>query len=140
MTRFTFLALGAALLFVSTPCLADDLTGAERLLCATRAVMACWTDGECDSVSPTDVRVPQFVEIDLKHKKMATTKASGENRATDIVNLQRDAGKLVLQGYQNGRAFSLVIEEKTGQASAAVALSDLSVALFAACTPLPPPA
>ncbi len=140
MIRFTFVLLASALLLASAPALADDLTGAERLLCATRVVMACWTDGECESVPPTDIRVPQFVELDLKHKRMATTKASGEDRATDIVNLQRDAGKLVLQGYQNGRAFSLVIDEKTGQASVAVALSDLSVALFAACTPLPPPA
>ncbi len=140
MVRSTFLVLGFVLMTVSAPALADDLTGAERFLCATRAVFACTGDGPCENVSPTDIRVPQFLEVDLKQKRLATTKASGENRATPIVNLQRDAGRLVIQGYENGRAFSFVIDEKTGQASVAVALDGLSVALFGACTPLSPPA
>lgn len=140
MIRFTFFVLGATLLIASAPALADDVAGAERLLCATRVVVACSSDGECDSVSPTDIRVPQFVEVDLKHKRLATTKASGEDRSTEIVNVQRDAGRLVLQGYENGRAFSFVIEEKTGQSSMSVAMDGLSVALFGACTPLPSPA
>ena len=44
----------------------------------------------------------------------------------------------MLQGFENGRAFSFLIAEKTGRASIAVARDGLGVSVFGACTPLPP--
>jgi hypothetical protein len=38
---------------------------------------------------------------------------------------------------ENGRAFSLVINESTGMLSAAVARDGKSVGVFGACTPMP---
>ena len=65
-----------------------------------------------------------------------TTQASGLNRATAILHLQREGGQILLQGYENGRAFSFVIGEKTGLLSAAVAAEGLTVGVFGACTPI----
>ena len=75
--------------------------------------------------------------MDLAAKTLSTTAASGENRSTPIKNLEREEGMIILQGYENGRAFSFVIAEEDGMASIAVARDGLSVAVFGACTPMP---
>jgi hypothetical protein len=136
MFRFSILALAIAALVAPGPARADDLAGVDRFLCSIGTLMACFEDGECERLVPTDLNVPQFVEVDLKQKRMSTTKASGENRSTPIVNVVRGEGRIVLQGHENRRAFSFVIEEATGLLSAAVATEGLGVAVFGACTPV----
>lgn len=118
------------------PASADDLTGADRLLCSATVVILCWETGECEEGLPYELNVPQFIEIDLEQKRLSTTKASGENRSSPIESLKREAGEIVLQGHERGRAFSFVISENTGRASVAVARDGISVAAFAACTPM----
>jgi hypothetical protein len=141
MRRRAILALflGSVLILASTPVMADDLTGVDRFVCSAGFVTVCWDDGDCEMGSPGDLNVPQFIEVDLGSKRLSTTKASGQNRTTEILNLRRDAGRIVLQGYENGRAFSFVIAETTGAASVAVAAEGRSVAVFGACTPIPSP-
>ncbi len=115
---------------------ADDLTGADRILCTAVQATVCESGGDCQIGAPWEWNIPQFVEIDLKHKTLGTTKASGENRRTPIKNLQRTDGLIFLQGIEAGRAFSFVIEEETGYLSAAVARNEITVSVFGACTPL----
>ena len=116
---------------------ADDLTGADELLCSMSTALACDPLGECYSISPWELNVPQFVVVDLEDKMLRTTAASGENRETPIKNLERARGEIYLQGVQAGRAFSAVIIEATGELSIGVAMSGLGVVVFGACTPQP---
>ena len=53
-----------------------------------------------------------------------------------VNSLSRKDGQIFLQGVENGRAFSLVINEQTGVLSAAVARENTTVSVFGACTPL----
>jgi hypothetical protein len=115
---------------------ADDLTGSNRILCTAVQVTACTENGDCVVDLPWNLNVPQFIEVDIKAKRLATTKASGENRATPIETLRRENGVLVMQGFEKGRAFSIVIVEETGAMSAAVASEGKSVGVFGACTPI----
>jgi len=114
---------------------ADDLTGQQKFLCTASQVTLCYADGDCDKGSAWEFDVPQFIEVDLGQKRLSTTKASGQSRTTPIVNLERDGGQIVLQGYENKRAFSFLIDEKTGWVTAAIARRDLAVTVFGACTP-----
>jgi hypothetical protein len=129
------LALGGFLL-ATAPVRADDLAGESRFLCSATYVGGC-AEGSCDDVSLEDVNLPQFVIVDLGAKLLSTTAASGENRSTPVEAIRREAGLITFQGLQNGRAFSFVIQEKTGRASVAIAREDLVLAVFAACTPAP---
>lgn len=133
---FSYLTLGLALTVAPTALLADDLTGATKLLCTAVQANACFMDGTCESGPPWNWNVPQFIEVDLVGKTLATTKASGEDRATEIKTLLRDGELIVIQGFELGRAFSFVIEEKTGMLTAAVAREDRGVTIFGSCTPL----
>jgi len=142
MRRFPGLSLGTALLLVAgaslapAPVLADDISAADRLVCAASTVVMCWENGECETGSPLDLNIPQFIEIDLQQKRLSTTKASGLNRTTPIARVDRGDGRIVLQGFENGRAFSYLLQEKTGTATVAVAFEGFSVTAFGACTPV----
>lgn len=120
----------------AAPLRADDVTGAGRVLCATLEVMVSTEDGECAAELAANLNVPQFFEIDLETGRLSTTAASGENRATAVDAVKRDGGLIVLQGFEQGRAFSFVITEETGTLTVAVARDGFAVTGFGACTPL----
>jgi hypothetical protein len=121
---------------IAGPALADDLTGADRLLCSTLRATACAAAGECETLPPTALNIPQFVQVDVKGRELSTTRASGESRKTTIQTAQRENGQIVLQGYEQGRAFSLVIDEASGEGSFAAAAESRGMVVFTACTPL----
>ena len=136
MSRSTRLLFGVILILALAPAHADDLTGANKLVCASMTVAVCFEDGDCELGTAAALNIPQFIEIDLTQNRLSTTKASGENRSTPITNLLRDQGQIVLQGFEGGRAFSFVISEETGRASVAVARDGRTVGVFGACTPV----
>jgi hypothetical protein len=116
---------------------ADDVRGQDAILCTAVSAMLCGQDGDCLVEQPWMLNIPQFVEVNLKDKLLSTTKASGENRSTPLRTIQRENGLLILQGAEQGRAFSFVITEETGMLSVAVAREDKTVTVFGACTPMP---
>lgn len=134
--RFTILGAAAAALALSAAGGADELSGQDHLLCTAVQVTQCTTSGDCKIEAPWNLNIPQFLELDLKGKSVSTTKASGESRTSPIRSLSREDGEIVIQGFENGRAFSFVIEEDTGMASIAVAREGMTVSVFGACTPL----
>jgi hypothetical protein len=125
-----------ALVLTASGVWADDLTGADRLLCTAVQATKCVEDGDCYVDLPWNLNIPQFLEVDVTGKTMRTTAASGENRVTPIMHLIREGGVIVLQGFEKGRAFSFVITEPTGQLAVAVAAEGRAVSVFGACTPL----
>ena len=128
----------ALLVAASPPAMADDLTGSSRVLCSVVTISRCTIDG-CVDDTPDGALVPQFVIVDFGAKLLSTTPASGQNRTTPLESVRREDGLIVLQGLQNGRAFSFVISEKSGSASVAIAREDLVLAVSAMCTPMPAP-
>jgi len=132
---FAAFGLSALLLVAAAPAaLADDLTGSNRFLCSVVTISRCYIDG-CMDDTPDGALVPQFVNVDLGAKLLSTTPASGQNRTTPIESLRREGGLIVLQGLQNGRAFSFVIGERSGNASVAIARDEIVLAVSAVCTP-----
>ena len=123
-----------AFLLISGSSVADDISNSDKLLCSTSQLIVCFEDGDCVTMQPWEVGVPQFVVVDTKKKVISTTKASGENRSTPIRTLQREDSTIFLQGVENGRAFSFTIEEQTGLLTVAVSRDGLTVSIFGACT------
>ena len=113
---------------------ADDVTGKDRILCATTQVMLCVEDGACFQISVLDADTPQFLIIDTKKKMVATTRASGDKRESPVPNMSRVDGRIFLQGIENNRAYSLLIEEEFGRFSAAIARGGITISAFGACT------
>ena len=130
------LSLAAPWLLVgSGTVLADNLEGADRLLCAPVEVIACTADGVCEATEPAELGVPPFVVVDLKKKLLSTTAASSEQRTTPVASVSRADGLIVLQGQELGRAFTLLLDESSGRVSMATVRDSVVVNVFGACTP-----
>jgi len=132
--RYKIAAFVLALLF-ALPVAGDVLKDADRMLCVPGPVTHCVADGGCNSGLPEDENVPEFIEVDLKRKTLAATRASGEDRSTPIQSQARTAGYIYLQGEENGRVFSMVISENTGDLTFVVAADGETATMFGACTP-----
>jgi len=139
MKRLLIVAAGLGGLVVLGPARADDLTGVNQFICSAGSVSVCCDDGACATGTAAEVGVPQFMEFDVAQKRVNTTRASGLNRASAIDNLKRANGQIVMQGVDNGRAYSFVVDEKSGELSAAVAINEAGCNLtgFGWCTALP---
>ena len=134
--RSVLLVMALLIMVVPVATQADDLKGAEVILCSAVQATVCFHEGDCETGEPWNWNIPDFIEIDFAEKMIRTTKASRENRQTPFKNIEREAGLVFLQGVEDGRAFSFTIEEATGFLSAAVARDGVTVSIFGACTPL----
>ncbi len=123
-------------LLVPQTTVAEPVSGADAMICSPVEATVCSIELGCEIGVPSLWGIPEFVEIDLKAKKMSTTAASGANRETPITSVDRSDGWIFLQGVEMGRAFSFVISEETGTLTVAVARKEVTVSVFGACTPL----
>lgn len=128
------LAIACTGLLASSMALAENLEGVDELLCAAGHVQICFENGECFSVAPWELSMPDFVVIDTQEKTVSTTKASGQNRSSPFASVERSDGKIYLQGLEAERAFSFVIEEASGHMTVAVVRDGFSVTVFGVCT------
>ena len=122
-------------LLITAPLGADMLKGADRVLCVPGDVSHCLADIGCNLGLPEDRNIPEFIEVDLKRKTLATTRASGENRSTPIGSQLRQDDHIYLQGVENGRTFSMVISEMTGNLTFTIATDGETASGFGDCTP-----
>jgi len=136
--RSVILATASLALLVTTPVFADDVTGADHLLCTTVRATECFADGVCYPGNPAEWSSPRFVKVDFKEKMLRTTEASGEDRSTPMKHIEREGDRIFIQGVQDSRAFSIVVDQDTGTASTAIALEGHVLALFGFCTPVGP--
>jgi hypothetical protein len=121
-------------LMLASPVTGDVLKDVDRVLCVPGPVSHCVADGNCNSELPENESIPNFIEVDLKRKTLATTKASGEGRSTPIQSQSRASGYIYLQGVENGRAYSMVISESTGNLTFVIATDGETAAMFGDCT------
>jgi hypothetical protein len=136
--RPTILATASLALLSTTPLIADDVTGADHLLCATVRATECFADGACYPGNPEEWGSPRFVKVDFEEKMLRTTEASGEDRSTPMKHIEREGDRIFIQGVQDSRAFSIVIDQDSGSASTAIVLEGHALALFGYCTPIEP--
>jgi hypothetical protein len=131
-----FLLGALSIVSLTSGALADDVRDAKVLLCSSLEMALCTSGSGCIDVLPEDMNVPLFLRIDIKQKKLSATEESGEDRETIATALQRVDDNLVIQGYENDRAFSMLVHEPTGYATF-TSVTDLeSSTIFGACTPL----
>jgi hypothetical protein len=134
VNRFAILILLSSLVAAGSAS-AGDFDGSKPLLCAPGEAIDCAARGECLQVSPGDLNLPRFITVDVRGKRLSGTPSGGEEQRTAIQNVQSVDGKLILQGAENGRGWSMVIDQATGDLAASVADQYNGFVLFGACTP-----
>ena len=113
---------------------ASDYDGSKNLHCAATDAIQCEGAGECERTEVEALNLPKFIHIDFKAKKLrGTVEGRDEEETTPIQNIQKLDGQTVIQGVQNGRGWSIVVDGGTGDITAAVAGDDLAFVLFGVC-------
>ena len=91
-------------------------------------IYECW-DGDCDEY-PTGGAIAPFYRVDVGQQRVTATDASG--RVSPILRAERLADRLLLQGGESGRAWSVLIA-RTGRLTGSILTEDGSFSLFGAC-------
>ena len=112
---------------------AADFDGSRNLLCAPTDLVECGGAGECQRLTAEELNIPQFFTVDFKKKQMSGKLENGEVTTTAIQNVAKHEGRTILQGAENGRAWSMVIGQMTGDMTAAIAGDGTGFVLFGVC-------
>jgi hypothetical protein len=129
MKRFNNVFLAAALSAIAVPALSADFDGSKPLICSAIEANDCALGAECQKGLAEDVNVPQFIRLDFSKKTM-----SAGGRTSPMHHQAREGGMLMMQGFENYRAWSVTINETTGKLVGAIAGDQEGFLIFGACT------
>ena len=130
--RFSSQVLAVTLAFTAFSAMAVDFDGSKPLICAAMEANDCAAGAaSCQRGLAESVNVPPFIRLDFAKKTMS----AGE-RSSPIVRQAREGGMLMMQGFENYRAWSITINETTGKLVGAIAGDQEGFVVFGACTPL----
>ena len=123
--------LGVAGFLSSVPAAAAPLDGSAPILCALSEVHSCSREGGCERapLEPGDV----FWRVNVQQRVVGTLDG---RRTSPIATVQREDGRLLLQGMQNARVWGLVLDEQTGQFWVTVTEWDGALAFTGTCAAL----
>ena len=121
--------------FAAAELLADPVGGKMELLCAPGYVMHCSSGGKCELGPAENYNIPSFLRIDLDNRVILTSEASDEQQRTPIQQMSRENGEIYLQGVENGRVYSVVINEASGDLVLGIISTGETATAFGPCTP-----
>jgi hypothetical protein len=136
MNRLQTAGLGFAMACLALPFTASaagKYDGSKPMLCAITSMSECTADGKCERSAPhAGNNLPPFVRVDVKGKLLTDNEGGGRKTDIKVVNLLD--GQLMLQGGENGKAWSIVIASEGGAFGASVVEDDGLFAIFGNCT------
>lgn len=102
------------------------------LLCAPGEEIQCENNGECTRGTIQGARLPRFIRVDFATQQLSGV-VEGGKVVTAIKNRQQLDGILILQGAENGRGWSMTINEKSSEMTLTVAGDQVGFVVFGAC-------
>ncbi len=123
--------LGAGLV-VSTAA-AGLYDGSQPVICSFMQSVEC-SEEECDTGDADDVVIADFVRIDFKKKKISILDEGRRDESTEIRTIEKLDDRVILQGIESGRGWSLSIDSDTGETVLAVSGQGTAFAVFGECT------
>lgn len=124
----------SCLLLIPGTTVAGNFDGSRELLCATLYTVDCGFGAECKSGTAEDIDFPTFIRINVKKKTISTTEEFSRDVVTEIKNVKRIDGQLILQGFEQGRGWSLALSETTGKMVMTASGDQAGFIVFGACT------
>lgn len=127
-------ALGFAAAFAVTAT-ANEITNKDRFVCTAWQAFSCSTESNCEATEAWRLNLPDFVRVDLRARTIGTLPGSEEPRTTEIESVSRNESRLFLNGWQEDRGFTWVINEQTGEGTMAITSDTTVITLFTVCAP-----
>jgi hypothetical protein len=126
--------LAGAFMSLASAAWAAGIDPIKPALCATTETFECNPGENCIADTPEGINLPRFIRIDFAGNKAYGERASGEQRSAEILTQKVDAGRIVLQGVQDGNGWTVMIDQVTGDMSLAISADHVGFVIFGACT------
>ena len=125
--------VGILWLLVAAPgaAFAEGLDPSKPLVCSIAEVAEGDGTATCSDASLEQIDLPPLWRVDFAAKQLSS--ADGQ-RTSPIAALETLDAVLVLQGHQNGRGWTLVVERATGHLSGSAADAEGAFVLAGSCT------
>ena len=115
-------------LLATAPGTAADL----NLLCAVVDAEQCPSKGACNTVDTDEMNFPRFFVVDFGAGQLHGKRPDGSEASSAIRSRFRQDDRAMLQGVENGRAWSLVIADEGAFVLSAADIG-ASFAIFGHC-------
>jgi len=125
------LAAGAAALAFASAARSEGFDASQPLVCALAEAAECDGAASCAEVAVGDIDLPSAVRVDFGAKRLVSEDGA---RSSPIGAVETLEEVVLLQGHQNGRGWTMVIDRASGHLSAAVADAEGSFALAGSCS------
>jgi hypothetical protein len=112
---------------------ADEIIGKDQFVCTAWHAITCTTEGQCNPTEAWRLNMPDFLKVDLDAEELQTPEGTDEPRFTAIESISRNEGRIFLNGWQQARGFTWVINEESGEGTLAIVSDTTVVTLFTAC-------
>jgi hypothetical protein len=111
----------------------DPGSQADQYVCSLTKGIECDGDLNCGPPAPQQPK-PTFIHLDLDDNQV-TLLAPPERRGevTQIGDMKREDGQLILSGIEAGRGWSLNMSESTGNMSITINFGDAAWIVFGQC-------
>ena len=120
----------AALAFASGAA-AGGIDGEQELVCDLVEAAQCDGDAACSRVTVEQIDLPPEVHVDFEARQVTQR---GTERTSPIAAVEVLDAVVVVQGHQEGRGWTMVIERASGHLSATIADAAGAFVLAGACT------
>jgi len=118
----------------ASPAAADPFDGSAALICAYMQTYECNGEKKCQRGDADDVRIPDFIRIDFDKKIITALDEERRGETTTIRHIERSEGRIILQGVEAGRGWSLLLSETTGETVLTVSDDQDAFVVFGECT------
>lgn len=122
-----------AFLLPTHPAVAEIDTSSP-LLCSVINAAEYTLDEGCFEGTAESFDLPQFVKIDFSNNLISEVGANSRGRKSRILNFKNIENTFMLQGIENERSWSVIVEGDTGKMSATVSEARAGFVIFGACT------
>ena len=110
---------------------AEGIDGETPLVCDLIEASQCDGVASCGDVEFAEIDLPPVYTVDFSGRRLASEDGQ---RTSPIASQQLLDASLVLQGTQNGRGWTMVIDRATGHLSATIADLEGALVIAGACT------
>jgi len=133
MTRVALPVLLLVALSSISVALAGDFDGAVPLTCAITEILECDEASGCAERLPEELNLPDFFRIDIETMTMREVGEGEELRETQVRHHKSVDGSLLMYGGEEGRAWSMVMNQQTGDLSGGISGEGFTLVLFGSC-------
>jgi hypothetical protein len=130
------IAIGGLVLTAQAVSADPILDTSKPLICAATRVVNCGEADDCTRSTPDAFNLPVLFKVDITNKVVESARAGGERRMSAIAGWTEVDGVSVLQGVDNGDAWSTRIDGATGKMTVAVTADGHGYLVFGTCSSL----